>query len=117
MDISKKNADELVARAHNARKPNLALKAKAHEDSESDEDTIEWGPEYLKYNYHEYMALASKNFWNGNKTRGSRPRGFSPRDNSRYYPRDSSRGFSKGPKEGQKARTCYNCGDKNHFVA
>jgi hypothetical protein len=28
MDISKKNADELVARAHNSRKPNLALKAK-----------------------------------------------------------------------------------------
>ena len=44
MDISKKNADELVARAHNARKPNLALKAKAHEESESDEDSVKWGP-------------------------------------------------------------------------
>jgi hypothetical protein len=97
MDISKKNADELVARAHNARKPNLALKAKAQEESESDEESVEWGPEDLKFHYHEYMALAAKNFCNSNKTRGLRPRGFSPRDNSRYHPRDSSRGFSKSP--------------------
>ncbi|KAK1691973.1 hypothetical protein QYE76_008670 [Lolium multiflorum] len=86
--------------------------AKVHEKSESDEDPIEWSPDDLKTNYHEYMALAAKNFWDGNKTRGSRPRG-----NSRYTPHDSSRSFSKSPREGQKARTCYNCGDKSHFVA
>ncbi|KAK1686022.1 hypothetical protein QYE76_046870 [Lolium multiflorum] len=82
-----------------------------HEESESDEDPIEWSSDDLKTNYHEYMALAAMNFWDGNKTRGSRPRG-----NSRYTPRDSSRSFSKNPKEGEKARTCYNCGDKSHFV-
>ena len=43
MDISKKNAEDLVAHAHNIRKPNLALKMKVHEESESDEDPIEWG--------------------------------------------------------------------------
>jgi hypothetical protein len=102
MDISKKNVDELAARSHNARKPNLALKANDHEESESDEESVEWGPEDLKFNYHEYMALSAKNFWNNNKIRGSSHRGFSPRDNSRYPPRDSSRGFSKVPKEGQK---------------
>ncbi|KAK1670520.1 hypothetical protein QYE76_058679 [Lolium multiflorum] len=58
------------------------------------------------------MALTAKNFWDDNKTRGSRTRG-----NSRYPPRDSSRGFSKSPREGKKAKTCYNCGDKSHFIA
>jgi hypothetical protein len=38
LDISKKNAEDLVARAHNTRKPNLALKMRGHEASESDED-------------------------------------------------------------------------------
>ena len=115
MDIAKKNAEEIVARAHGARKTNLALKAKVMEESDEDE-AIEWAPEDMKYDYHEHMALAAKKFW-GNNRRGSKPR-----DNSRYSPRDSSRdnsrGFSNSPKESnQRARTCYNCGDKNHFVA
>ncbi|KAK1692593.1 hypothetical protein QYE76_009290 [Lolium multiflorum] len=38
LDISKKNAEDLVARAHNTRKPSLALKMQEHEASESDED-------------------------------------------------------------------------------
>ncbi|KAK1608540.1 hypothetical protein QYE76_032213 [Lolium multiflorum] len=109
LDISKKNAEDLVARAHNTHKPNLALKMREHESSESDEDPIEWGPDDLKTNYHEHMALAAKSFWDGNKTRSSRPRGYSPRD--------SPRNFSKNPREGQRGRTCYNCGDKSHFVA
>jgi hypothetical protein len=111
LDISKRNADDLVARAHNARKPNLALKAKEHEESGSDDDPVKWSPKDLQSNYHEYMALAVKNFWDGNKTRTSRPR-----NNSRFSPRDSSRSFSKSPGDGQKARTCYNCGDKSHFI-
>ncbi|KAK1615899.1 hypothetical protein QYE76_021416 [Lolium multiflorum] len=109
LDISKKNAEDLVARAHNTRKPNLALKMREHEASESDEDPIEWGPDDLKTNYQEYMALAAKNFWDGNKTRSSRPR--------RYSPRESPRNFSKSPREGQRGRKCYNCGNKSHFVA
>ncbi|KAK1615927.1 hypothetical protein QYE76_021444 [Lolium multiflorum] len=107
LDISKKNAEDLVARAHNSRKPNLSLKMKVHEASESDEDPIEWGPDDLKINYHEHMALAAKKFWDGNMSRSTRPR----------RSRDSPRSFSKSPREGQRGRTCYNCGDKNHFVA
>ncbi|KAK1664531.1 hypothetical protein QYE76_052690 [Lolium multiflorum] len=109
LDISKKNAEDLVARAHNTRKPNLALKIREREASESDEDPMEWSPDDLKANYHEHMALAAKNFWDGNKTRSSRPR--------RYSPRDSPRNSSKSPREGKKGRTCYNCGDKSHFVS
>ncbi|KAK1667829.1 hypothetical protein QYE76_055988 [Lolium multiflorum] len=107
LDISKKNAEDLVARAHNTRKPNLALKMKVHEASESDEDPIEWGPDDLKINYHEHMALSAKKFWDGNKSQSTRPR----------RSRDSPRSFSKSPREGQKGRTCYNCGDKSHFIA
>ncbi|KAK1593734.1 hypothetical protein QYE76_048274 [Lolium multiflorum] len=108
LDISKKNAEDLVARAHNTRKPILALKMKEHRASESDEDPIEWSPDDLKTNYHEHMALAAKGFWDGNKTSNLRPR--------RYLPRDSSRYSSKSPREEQKGRACYNCGDKSHFV-
>ncbi|KAK1644213.1 hypothetical protein QYE76_062018 [Lolium multiflorum] len=109
LDISKKNAEDLVARAHNVRKPNLALKMKEHESSESDEDPIEWGPDDLKANYHEDMALAAKSFWSGNKTRGSKLRRYSPHDSSRYSP--------TSPREEQRWRACYNCGDTSHFVA
>ncbi|KAK1692565.1 hypothetical protein QYE76_009262 [Lolium multiflorum] len=107
LDISKKNAEDLVARAHNSRKPILALKMKVHEASESDEDPVEWGSDDLKLNYHEHMALAAKKFWDGNMSRNTRPR----------RSRDSPRRLSKSPREGTKGRTCYNCGDKNHFVA
>jgi hypothetical protein len=73
---------------------------------------MEWGPDDLKANYNEHMALAAKSFWDGNKTRSSRPRG-----SSRYSPHDSPRSFSKSPREGQRGRTSYNCGDKSHFIA
>ncbi|KAK1631560.1 hypothetical protein QYE76_005875 [Lolium multiflorum] len=109
LDISKKNAEDLVARAYNIRKPNLALKMKVHEASESDEDPIEWGPDDLKTNYHEHMALAAKSFWSGNKTRSSRPRRYSPHDSSRYSP--------TSPREEQRGRACFNCGNTSHFVA
>ncbi|KAK1620182.1 hypothetical protein QYE76_025699 [Lolium multiflorum] len=74
LDISKKNAEDLVARAHNSRKPNLALKMRVHEASESDEDPVEWGSDDLKFNYHEHMALAAKKFWDGNMSQNTRPR-------------------------------------------
>ncbi|KAK1608662.1 hypothetical protein QYE76_032335 [Lolium multiflorum] len=53
------------------------------------------------------MALAAKRFWDGNKSRSTRP----------TRSRDSPRSFSKSPREGLRGRTCYNCGDKSHFVA
>ncbi|KAK1669675.1 hypothetical protein QYE76_057834 [Lolium multiflorum] len=109
LEISKNNAEDLVARAHNTRKANLALKMKEHGTSESDEDPIEWGPDDLKANYHEHMALATKSFWSGNKTRSSRLRRYSPHDSSIYT--------SKSPREEQRGRACYNCSDTSHFVA
>ncbi|KAK1664975.1 hypothetical protein QYE76_053134 [Lolium multiflorum] len=55
------------------------------------------------------MALAAKSFWSGNNTRGSRLRRYSPHDSSRYS--------STSPREEQRGRACYNCGDTSHFVA
>jgi hypothetical protein len=53
MNIAKKNADEIISRLHGARKVNLALKAKVlMEESDVDDDFVEWGPEYVKYDYH-----------------------------------------------------------------
>jgi hypothetical protein len=43
-------------------KDNLALKVKDPEESESHEDPIDWSPDDLQSNYHEYMALAAKKF-------------------------------------------------------
>ncbi|KAK1684362.1 hypothetical protein QYE76_045210 [Lolium multiflorum] len=108
LDISKKNAEDLVARALNTRKPNFALKMKEYGASESDEDPIEWGPDDLKVNYNEHMALTAKSFWSGNKTRSSRPR--------RYSSHDSTKFSFKSPREEQKGSSCYNCGNKSHFV-
>ncbi|XP_047051047.1 MADS-box protein AGL71-like [Lolium rigidum] len=48
MDISKNNADVLVALPHNAHKNNLFLKSKVSEESESDEDPMDWVPEDIK---------------------------------------------------------------------
>ena len=98
-----------MARAHNSRKANLALKAKVEEEeSESDDDPLDWAPKDIKYSYHENMALAAKKFWGGNKARGPKSRSYSPRDsprdNARYSPHDSSRSFSSGPKEVQKGK-------------
>jgi hypothetical protein len=55
------------------------------EDSESDDEPMDLAPEEIKYGYHEHMALAAKNFWGGNKARGSK-RSFSTRD----YRRDNA---------------------------
>jgi hypothetical protein len=121
MDISKKNADELVVRARNSHKSNLALKAKVSEESESDEEPMNLDTKEIKYSYHKHVVLAAKKFWGGNKARGPRSRDYSPRDsprdNARYSLRDTSTSFSNASREGQKARRSYSCGDKNHFIA
>jgi hypothetical protein len=62
------------------------LKAKLEEEeSESDDDPLDWAPEDIKYSYNERMALTAKKFWGGNKARGSK-RSFSTRD----YRRDNA---------------------------
>jgi hypothetical protein len=85
---------------------NLALKAKVEENVEErrEEEFVEWSPKETKYDYHEHMALASKAFWKNNDK------------NSKS--RDNPRSNSSGPRFGSpRLRTCYNCGDKNHFGA
>jgi hypothetical protein len=47
------------------------------------------------------MALATKSFWTGR--------------NKNLKSRDNSRGASRP--SGPKVRNCYNCGDKNQFIA
>jgi hypothetical protein len=59
--ISKKNADDALARAHGVRAPNLALaKVSYHEEANlmEEEETISGSPEDMKYAHAEHMALA-----------------------------------------------------------
>jgi hypothetical protein len=101
MTIAKKNVDDALARAQRVRKVNLALKAKVVEQEE--EEDVEWCPKETKYDYHEHMALATKAFW------GKKGKNFKSRDNSKSHP-------SGQRPNGPRARSCYNCGDKTHFV-
>jgi hypothetical protein len=96
--ISEKNADDALARARGVRDPNLALKAKVtyHEVSSlvEEEEIMGGSPEDMKYAHAEHMALAQRAFMK--KWKSSSP--------------------SK-PKATSRVRTCYNCGNTNHFIA
>jgi hypothetical protein len=96
--ISEKNADDALARTHGVRAPNLALKAKItyHEEASlvEEEEVMSGSPEDMKYAHAEHMALAQRAFMK--KWKSSSP----------YKPKATSR-----------VRTCYNCGNKNHFIA
>ncbi|KAK1651069.1 hypothetical protein QYE76_068874 [Lolium multiflorum] len=107
--ISKKNVEDRVARTHNTRKLNLALKMKDYGASESNVDPIEWSPDDLKAEYHEHMALAVKSFWNGYKRRSS--------IQSCYNCGDTRHLVAECIYERRKRSSCYNCGDKRHLVA
>jgi hypothetical protein len=54
------------------------------------------------------MVLADKRFCGSNNVRAAKPR---------YSPRDNSRSYSNVPRYGQRARTCFNYGDKNYFIS
>ena len=69
MRILDKTADNAVLRSQRAKKPNLALKAKASVEEEDEEEEEESNPEDTKYAYHEHMALASRQFWSKKNTR------------------------------------------------
>ena len=60
-------------------------------------------PDDLEYHYNDHMAFHAKTFWvDPSKAK---------EDNIK---RSNSSGFkSSGP----KTRSCYNCGDKRHFIA
>jgi hypothetical protein len=96
--IFEKNADDALARARGVCAPNLALKAKVsyHEEASlvKEEEIMSGSPEDMKYAHAEHMALAQRAFMK--KWRSSSP--------------------SK-PKATSIVRTCYNCGNQNHFIA
>ena len=55
-----------MLRSQRAKKPNLALKAKVIVEVEEEEEDEESNPEDTKYDYHEHMALALRQFWSKN---------------------------------------------------
>src|SRR5664279_1915944 len=100
-----KNADNALARSRGMSKsPNLALKSKvviqekAHEefDGDSDEDDIKAG-------LHEVLGLAANAYWK-KRANNKKP------SNSRSPSKDTKQRF-------ERARTYYNCGSVNHFIA
>ena len=100
MNILDKTADNAVLRSQRAKKPNLALKAKLTVEEEYEEEDEESNPEDTKYDYHEHMALVSRQFWS---KKNSRP--------------NFNKNNSSGAKVKQSVRTCFNCGNVSHFVA
>jgi hypothetical protein len=77
--------------------PNLALKAKVtyHEEESlvEEEEVMSGSPKDMKYAHAEHMALAQRTFLK--KWKSTSP--------------------SK-PKATSRVRTCYNCGNHNHFI-
>ncbi|KAM0916349.1 hypothetical protein ACQ4PT_010232 [Festuca glaucescens] len=99
--VESKIADDTRARAIGMRRGgNLALKAHVVEEDEEDlrETKYEGQSEELKRDLHGHIALLTKSFW---------------RDPSKYKLKGNQRGNAKGP----RARTCYNCGNQDHFIA
>jgi hypothetical protein len=96
--ISKKNADDTLTHVRGVCAPNLALKAKVsyHEEASlvEEEEVMSGSPEDMKYAHAEHMVLAQRAFMK--KWKSSNP--------------------SK-PKATSRVRTCYNCGNQNHFIA
>ncbi|KAK1607569.1 hypothetical protein QYE76_031242 [Lolium multiflorum] len=86
---------------------NLALAVNTMEEVNPQEPyRTSWSmsyPEDLEYHYNDHMAFHAKTFWvDPSKAK---------EDNIK---RNNSSGFkSLGP----KTRSCYNCGDRNHFIA
>ncbi|KAK1662783.1 hypothetical protein QYE76_050942 [Lolium multiflorum] len=82
------------------RSENLALKAHVcvEDEEELRETKYEGHSEELKRDLHGHIALLTKSFW---------------RDPSKYKLKGNQRGDAKGP----RVRTCYNCGNQDHFIA
>ncbi|KAK1695261.1 hypothetical protein QYE76_011958 [Lolium multiflorum] len=90
-----------------ARGTNLALKVNTVEEVDTQEPyRISWSmsyPEDLEYHYHDHMAFHARTFWvDPSKAK---------KENIK---RNNASGFkSSGP----RSRSCFNCGDKFHFIA
>ncbi|KAK1669689.1 hypothetical protein QYE76_057848 [Lolium multiflorum] len=90
-----------------SRGTNLALTVNTVEEVNTQEPyRTSWRmsyPEDLEYHYNDHMAFHAKTFWvDPSKAKED------------SIKRNNSNGFkSSGP----RTRSCYNCGDKNHFIA
>ena len=102
MNISKKSADDALARGQGVARKTLALKARAPSVSSDDDESLnEEDAEDLKHEFNDAIALATQQFWRG------KGRSFNSKKNTK------SPGFA--PKFRNK--NCFNCGMKEHFVA
>jgi len=101
-----KNAEDDRARALGMRKgTNLTLKAKVveYEEEEMEEEVHdERSVDDIKFDYNEHMALAARTFWRDGK----------------FKAKGNLRSDSSGQRQSVlRVRTCYNCNNKNHFIA
>jgi len=90
-----------------SRGTNLALTANSMEEVNPQEPyRTSWSmsyPDDLEYHYNDHMAFHAKTFWV---------------DPSKAKEDNIKRNYSSGFKSlGPRTRSCYNCGDKNHFIA
>ena len=103
MNMLKNSSEDTIARVNGTRRASLALKAISHEEEESSDDgasTYEPSEKEKRKSHSECLALAGLNWWKkgdfrSNATKNKRKEGSSMK----------------------KARTCFNCGDSEHFVA
>ena len=102
MNISKKSADDALARGQGVARKTLALKARAPSVSSDDDESLnEEDAEDLTHEFNDVIALATQQFWRG------KGRSFNSKKNTK------SPGFA--PK--YRNKNCFNCGMKEHFVA
>ncbi|KAM0887545.1 hypothetical protein ACQ4PT_028956 [Festuca glaucescens] len=108
LKVAEQNSQDSRNRAMGmARDTNLALNASVVEEVDNQESyRTSWSMNYpkdLEYHYNEHMAFHARGFWvDPSKAK---------EDNIK---RNNSSGFkSSGP----RSRSCFNCGDKFHFIA
>ena len=105
--VATKNAEDARARSIGMQKGvNLALKATVEVGGEDDFESSSFlSNEGLKLAYNEHLVLAAKGFWEN------------PSRAKAQYDKCHFVGSPQGGKRDIfKARTCYNCQDKYHFV-
>ena len=102
--VAEKNANDALKRAMGiAKGENLALKATVVAEVKSQEIPPHINcPEEMKHEWSEHMAFAARTFW---------------RDPAKAKEQNYQRNNSSNFKSTGGARTCYNCGERFHFVA
>lgn len=102
MNMLKESSDDVLARVNGMKRVSLALKATPYEEESNDDGALTYVPsEKEKWQSHnECLALAQHNWWKKGDFRSNA---------TKNKGRESS--------SMKKARTCFNCGDSEHFVA